>query len=203
MAERALRNHPALTVDIARFEDWDPRGATYDMLFSATAFHWVAPEVRWQRAAAVLEPGGALVLTSNRTVRGGTFTDLYRATEGLHAELAPEVDFGIPEEARTLLDAVHAAGPDIGAIWEASEPKSEQTLAGPLFSPPVIRSQEWETSYNAADAVGLLSTFSAYLRVPPERRGPFLDAVADIIRTDFGGTVTRRYLAVLAVARRR
>jgi SAM-dependent methyltransferase len=203
MAERAVKNNPALTVDIARFEDWDPRGTTYDMLFAATAFHWVTPEVRWQRAAAVLEPGGALVLTSNRTVRGGTFTDVYRATEDLHARLAPEVDFGIPEEARTLLDALHAAGPDIGAVWEASEPKSQQTLAGPLFSPPVIRSYEWETSYDAADAVGLLSTFSSYLRVPPERRGPLLDAIADLVRVDFGGTVTRHYLAVLAVAHRR
>jgi hypothetical protein len=48
----------------------------------------------------------------------------------------------------------------------------------------------------------LLSTYSAYLRVPRERRDRLLDAIADIIRTDFGGTVTRRYLAVLAVARR-
>jgi hypothetical protein len=203
MAARALANAPGLTVDVARFEDWDPDGTTYDMLFSATAFHWVTPEVRWQRAAAVLDPDNALVLTTNRTVRGGTFTDVYRASEDLHASLGPEIDFGIPEEARTLLDEVHAAAHDIGAVWQAAEPKSRQSLAGPLFSAPLIRSYEWETAYDAADAVGLLSTFSPYLRVPPERRRPLLDAIADIIRTDFGGTVTRRYLAVLAVARRR
>jgi len=204
LAERAVKNNPALTVDIARFEDWKPHGIPYDMLFSATAFHWVAPEVRWQRAAAVLEPGGALVLTTNRTVAGGAFTEVYRASADLHASFAPEIEFGLPVTARSILDEVHAAAPDIGAIWQsAEERKTGPNLAGPLFTPPEIRSYEWEIAYDTADAVGLLSTYSAYLRVPTERRERLLDGIADIIRTDFGGTVTRRYLAVLAVARRR
>jgi hypothetical protein len=190
-------------VDVERFEDWDPRGACYDMLFSATAFHWVSPEVRWQRAAAVLAPGAAIVLATNRTVAGGAFTDVYRASADLHARFAPEIEFGIPEEARTVLDEIRTAGPDIGAIWRSAEDKSGSSLAGPLFTPPELRSYEWEIAYDAEDAVGLLSTYSIYLRVPRERRERLLDAIADIIRTDFGGTVTRRYLAVLAVARRR
>ena len=202
MAERALRNNPTLTVDIARFEDWDPRGTTYDMLFSATAFHWVAPEVRWQRAAAVLAPGAALVLTTNRTVAGGGFTDVYRASEELHARLAPEIEFGLPVAAREILDEVHADPSDIGSVWESADPKTGPSLAGPLFTPPEIRSYEWELAYDAVDAAALLSTYSLYLRVPQERRERLLDAIADIVREDFGGTVTRRYLAVLAVASR-
>src|ERR1700742_3662305 len=57
LAARAVANlaGQAFTVDVARFDDWVPDG-TYDMLFSATAYHWVAPETRWQLAADVLEP---------------------------------------------------------------------------------------------------------------------------------------------------
>lgn len=203
LAERARANLPGLVVDIAKFEDWDPHGVTYDMLFSATAYHWVAPEVRWQKAAAVLEPGGALVLITNRTVAGGEFDDVYRASADLHASLAPEIEFGIPQDAREILDGIDAGGPDIGAMWESADRKAGPSLAGPLFTPPEIRSYQWEISYDAADAAALLSTYSPYLRVPKERRDQLLDAIADIIRTDFGGTVTRRYLAVSAVAKRR
>jgi hypothetical protein len=72
-----------------------------------------------------------------------------------------------------------------------------------LFAPPQIRWYDWETIYDADDAAALLSTYSVYLRVPPERRAPLLSGIADIVRADFGGVATRRYLAVLAVAHRR
>lgn len=204
MAARAGENTAGLpfTVDIAKFDDWDPRGATFDMLFSATAYHWVAPEHRWSRAAAVLQPGAALALVTNRTVAGGEFDDVYRASEDLHARLAPEIEFGLPVPARSIMDSVNAAGRDIGAIWAHAETKSGPSLAGPLFTPPELRAYEWTVEYDTADAVGLLATYSAYLRVPPGSRERLLTGMADIIRTAFGGTVTRCYLAVLVVAKR-
>lgn len=204
LAARAVANfagHP-FTVDVTRFDDWVP-DRTYDMLFSATAYHWVAPEVRWRLAADVLEPGGALALVTNRTVAGGNFNDIYQASADLHARFAPEVEFGLSPSAESLLAQVHAAADDIGALWEASETKSGHSRAGEWFSAPAIRSYEWETAYDADDAAALLSTYSPYLRVPPERRAALLSGVTEIVRADFGGVATRRYLAVLAVARRR
>jgi SAM-dependent methyltransferase len=204
LADRAGANFAGqpFTVTVTRFDDWDPRGATFDMLFSATAYHWVDPAVRWTKAAAVLRPGGALVLTTNRTVAGGQFDDVYQASAELHARHAPEIDFGLPTPAGEILAEVDAARHDIGALWSAAETRSGPSLAGAWFSPPEIRSYEWTTSYDTADAVGLLSTYSIYLRVPRERREKLLAGIADIVAKDFGGTVTRRYLAVLAVAKR-
>jgi len=190
------------TVDVSRFDDWDRAGRTFDMLFSATAYHWVAPEVRWQLAAAALAPGGSLVLATNRTVAGGTFNDVYRASIPLHERYAGELTVGMSPDARTILDELHTAPRDLGPMWQAVEDKSEASLAGDLFEPPAIRSYEWDATYDAADAKALLSTYSPYLRIPPERREPLLDGIAELIRTEFGGTVARRYLAVLAVARK-
>lgn len=204
MAERVRANFgDRVTVDVTRFDDWDPRGATFDMLFSATAYHWVAPEVRWSLAAAVLPPGAPLVLATNRTVGGGTFDDVYRASADLHARYAPEVRFGIPESARSILDEVDTSRHDIGALWSSAETKSGESLAGALFTAPEIRSYEWMVDYDTAGAVGLLSTYSSYLNVPADRRARLLDGIAEIVRTRFGGTVSRGYLALLAVATRR
>jgi SAM-dependent methyltransferase len=202
MAARALAHFAGrpFTVDVSRFEDWDPDGATFDLLFSATAYHWVEPAVRWTKAATVT---GVLGLATIRTVAGGQFDDVYRASADLHARHGREIEFGIPRSARSILDEIHAERHDIGAVWGGADPKAGPSLAGPLFTPPELRSYEWETTYDTAGAVALLSTYSPYLRVPAERRARLLDGIADIVERDFGGTVTRRYLGVLAVARRR
>jgi len=205
MAARAEANTAGrpFAVDVCRFEDWDRAGRTFDMLFSATAYHWVAPEVRWRLAAEALRPDGSVVLATNRTVAGGTFNDVYRASIPLHARYAGDVVVGMSPDARTILDQIHAVPPDLGPIWQAAEDKSMASLAGEEFEPPVIRSYEWDATYDAADAKALLSTYSPYLRIPPESREPLLEGIAELIRADFGGTVSRRYLAVLAVARKR
>jgi SAM-dependent methyltransferase len=203
MAERARANLAGpFTVDVTRFDDWDPAGATFDMLFSATAYHWVAPEVRWTKAAAVLAAGASIALATNRTVGGGTFDEVYRASEDLHRRHAPEFDFGIPGPASSILTEVEAGAHDLGTLWFGAEPKSGHSLAAPLFAPPEVRTYQWMISYDATDAAALLSTYSPYLRLPPERRALLLDGIADIVRDQFGGVVTRRYLALLAVAKR-
>ena len=46
----------------ARFEDAQLPHRHYRAVFSASAFHWIDPEVSWQNAARVLVPGGTLAL---------------------------------------------------------------------------------------------------------------------------------------------
>ena len=55
------------TGDTARFhvgrsEDVAFAEASFDAVFSATAFHWVDPSVGWAKAARLLRPGGMLAL---------------------------------------------------------------------------------------------------------------------------------------------
>lgn len=42
-----------------------PPSQPFGLLFSAQAWHWTDPAVRWHRAAAALAPGGALALFWN------------------------------------------------------------------------------------------------------------------------------------------
>lgn len=66
MAEVAAAK--GLVVEVATFEDWDPRGRTFDLVVFAQSFHWVDPAAGLHKVRALLAPGGRLALLWNRIV---------------------------------------------------------------------------------------------------------------------------------------
>jgi SAM-dependent methyltransferase len=56
--------YPGVTVVVSSFEDYVP-AEPCGLLFSAQAWHWMDPEVRWAHAAGALAPGGSLALFWN------------------------------------------------------------------------------------------------------------------------------------------
>jgi ubiquinone/menaquinone biosynthesis C-methylase UbiE len=48
------------------FEDFDAPEAAFDLVVSATAFHWVDPEIAWSKSARLLRAGGWLALLGTR-----------------------------------------------------------------------------------------------------------------------------------------
>jgi SAM-dependent methyltransferase len=63
MADLARRR--GLDVEVARFEDWDPAGRTFDAVVAGQAWHWVDPVTGAAQAARVLRPGGRLAVFWN------------------------------------------------------------------------------------------------------------------------------------------
>jgi SAM-dependent methyltransferase len=65
MAAAARRNvaDPMVTFQVCSFEEFAGTGP-FDLIVSATAFHWVDPAVGWAKAARLLRPGGWLALMS-------------------------------------------------------------------------------------------------------------------------------------------
>jgi ubiquinone/menaquinone biosynthesis C-methylase UbiE len=91
----------------ARFEDASCPREHFRAVFSASALHWVDPEVSWRKIADVLAPGGTLALVQY---------------------------FGIEEQRsrqdqQAMLAAIRKAAPDIAADWPAYR-DLDATLAG-------------------------------------------------------------------------
>src|ERR1700722_16791170 len=63
MAELARRGGTA--AEVARFEDWDPAGRSFDAVIAAQAWHWVDPVAGAARAAPALRPEGRLTVFWN------------------------------------------------------------------------------------------------------------------------------------------
>jgi len=68
VAKERLSGFPNVSFVEQAFEAWKSEG-TFDLVISATAFHWVDPKVRYLRVSEALESGGFLAVFSNQHVR--------------------------------------------------------------------------------------------------------------------------------------
>ena len=107
LARRNLDGAGAVEFVNARFEDAALPREQFRAVFSASAFHWVDPEVSWQKAADVLVPGGTLALVQ------------YFGLEERRSE----------EDQEAVLAAMRKVAPDIAADWPAYR-DLDATLAG-------------------------------------------------------------------------
>ena len=57
----AIAREHGIEVELGAFEDWDPRGRTFDLITCGDAWHWIDPERGWRKIGAVLRPGGTVV----------------------------------------------------------------------------------------------------------------------------------------------
>ncbi len=60
------KNYNNICVKKGLFEDYKPE-FPYDLLYSATAFHWIDPEISYSKAAKCLKKGGTLAVFWNMT----------------------------------------------------------------------------------------------------------------------------------------
>jgi 2-polyprenyl-3-methyl-5-hydroxy-6-metoxy-1,4-benzoquinol methylase len=189
-------------VEISTFDDWDAHGRHFDLLFSASAYHWVAPALRWVKAADVLVEGGHIALVTHEVDEQGTFHDFVVQTRELRMSYGDvdELESATVDHVRSMIES---SGGDIGALWEALSMQGTDALAGELFAAPDVRSYRWSTAYSTQEALGLLATYSLFLVMDPTRRAELFDRLAAIIDRDYGGRLTRYYVTVSAVAARR
>jgi SAM-dependent methyltransferase len=67
VARTKLADYPNARVLACSFEAWPVEQEAFDLVVSATAFHWVDPRVRHRRKSAqALRPDGSLALIWNR-----------------------------------------------------------------------------------------------------------------------------------------
>jgi SAM-dependent methyltransferase len=186
LARQRIATFPNVEIETSSFEDWDDRGRRFDVLVSASAWHWVDPSIGWRRAREVLRPGGWMALLGNIVVRRPSEPEVYAETADLHERFVPgNPDWGHPP----LEDEVRATNEGWGPPHDP---------AG-LFGPTIVRwypTVQWFDGEGFAD---LLRTASLYRRLEDDVREALLDAIAERIRTQLGDRASRRYLSVLRV----
>lgn len=52
-----------VSVDVSSFEDWQPKDSkAYKLIYCATAWHWIDPQIKYKKTYDLLDKNGKLVL---------------------------------------------------------------------------------------------------------------------------------------------
>ena len=189
MAQVARRNcarYPGVSIRQVEFEQWQPEGERFPLLYSAQAWHWVAPEQRFVRARAALRDDGLLAPFWTRVSwEKCTLQEPLRAAyDRAGAEQTPS-------------DAMDPRRPaDTG--WRDRWKREVDGAAG--FHRPETRVYRWAQDYQAVDYLALLSTHSAQLIRAAPAREALLRGVEKAIAAH-GGAIRIPYATELCLAR--
>jgi SAM-dependent methyltransferase len=175
VAAAKFRRLDKVRIVVCAFEDWEPSEDKYDLVIAATSFHWVDPSVAYVKSAAVLKPTGALAVFSNRPVR---------ETEGFFSR--------VQDVYRACAPSISRAGPKPGRVQQ--EPAGLE-----LFQKPIVRVYPWSMDYSAGQYIELLSTYSDHISLPVEERDALFAGIADLIDSEYGGSVRKHHEAVLVL----
>lgn len=185
-ARRNLAAFPNVDVVLADFETWEPPdGVTFDLVFAATAWHWIDPALRLPKAARLLRPGGHLAYWGATHVFPDGGDPFFREIQPVYEEIGE----GMPP----------------GAGWprpgELTDDRAELEASG-RFEDVVVEHFDWAVEYDADSYLALLDTFSGHIAMEPWQRERLDREIRRRLAARRDGRLRRHWGAVLHVARR-
>ena len=186
LAAVARRNLAGFDAEViqGRFEDWRAE-APVSLVFAATAWHWIDPRVRYQRAAEALRPGGHLALWAQDHVFPAGGDPFFDEIQEIYEEIGEGLPDGTPR-------------PRPGELAD----DREDIEASGLFEVTGVRQYGWERVYHAEEYIDLLSTFSGHLTMASWQRERLYGEIRRRLALRPDGLLRRHWGAVLNVARR-
>ncbi|WP_228265941.1 class I SAM-dependent methyltransferase [Microlunatus elymi] len=190
LAAQARRNLAGLgnvEVITTTFEDWRPPAtAAFDLVYSATAWHWVDPKIGWPKAASLLKPDGQLAIFG----AGHAFPDGYDPIFDDFQQLYREI------------------GEDDVDQWPPTPPREDSGLpegdyeGSDYFTAESARRYVWAQQYTVDSYIALLNTFSGHIAMEQAKRDQLYTGIRRLISARPDGLITRHWASTLTLYRR-
>ena len=177
----------ALSVVVSSFEAVDLPEGTFDLVASATAFHWIDPDAGVVKASRLLRDDGWLALWW--TIWGDD-----ARPDPFHEALVPILREKAPQLTADGMSA-RAFVADIDARMSAIERSG-------MFGPAERTLIRWEGAHDPVGLRRMFSTFAAWIALPDDLREDVLDDVEALAREHFAGVVRRPYQTLIYLAQR-
>ena len=175
VAREQLREFPNVSFVREAFEKWQSE-ERFDLIISATAFHWVDPKVRYLKASEVLKSKGFLAVFSNQHVRK---------------------DEGFFAESQSLYDKHYSS-------VTTNRPTHATNFPGvDTFQDPIKRVYPWTQTYSSEQYIRLLNTYSDHIALPDRNKEFLFEGITNLIETQYDGQITKHYEAVLDLRERK
>jgi cyclopropane fatty-acyl-phospholipid synthase-like methyltransferase len=173
LARQRLRGTGELELINARLEDTRLPHEHFRAVFSASAIHWVDPEVGWQRVADALVPDGTLALIQYFGLYEQRSADDQQALLSAMTAIAPEIVASWPHyrDLETTLAGVRERRENISEVWSwLGDYEVACEYPAHLFDDAQIAAAPMLMEHTAAELGALLGTMSFWSRLSPEQR---------------------------------
>lgn len=186
LAAEARRVLAGSDVDVveSRFEDWDERGRGYALVYAATAWHWIDPSVRYEKAARLLHPDGFLAIWGAGHVIPHDGDRFFEEIQ----EVYDEIGESLPPGSR------------LPRPQELDDERGDIESSG-LFEVVEVRQYDWETIYDAEGYIDLLNTFSGHIAMEEWQRERLFGEIRRRLAERPDQPLRRHWGGVLHIAR--
>ncbi|GAB4536119.1 MAG: class I SAM-dependent methyltransferase [Pleurocapsa sp.] len=184
LARRNCQKYPKVRIINATFEQWQPKTSKFDAVLAATSFHWLAPEIRYQKTAAVLKDQGFLVLLWNTPPQPDV--EVCRAMESAYQRHAPSLK--ISEQIATYQENLHQIG--------------EAVIKSGYFHQLISDYLICEVTYSVDSYIGMLSTLSPYIMLEAKQRNALFADLKQVLHENYGSNLALSYCSMFQVAQK-
>lgn len=175
--------YSAFQVINADFQDFAGESGAYDLVYSATAFHWIPRELGLPKALDLLKPGGTLALFWNHPFAASADDPIHLAMQEVYARHWP-TDRDVLVEFDGSTCAGYAA-----------------TLAAYGFGDVATHLYRGTRAFSARDYLSLLNTYSDHRALAPDVQSALYGEIEAVIDAH-GGTIGLRDTMDLYLARK-
>jgi SAM-dependent methyltransferase len=189
----------------ARFEDAPLPGGQFSAVFCASAFHWLDPEVSWQKAADVLVPGGTLALVTYGGISEPRTNLDQEAMLAAIRRVAPDAadNWPVYRDLGVTLAGMEQRRGNVSQVWAwLGSHDIEKDCAGRLFGDVQVAVVPKLVEQTAAEVNAVLRTMSFYSRLSPGQRQA-LERECAAVYERLGRPIRASTIAALVTARTR
>lgn len=165
-----FREFPNFSVVTSRFEDFPCENNTYDLIYSASAFHWIPEELGYQKVFNMLKSGGAFARFANHPYGDKGNEKLHEAFQKIYAVYMP-----------------NSQGANEYSEQAAKERADIARKYG--FIDICYKLYHRTRTFDAKEYTALLGTYSDHVAIEEQTRKKFFSEIEHAIE-EFGGCIT-------------
>ena len=188
----------------ARFENASLPRERFQAVFCASAFHWLDPEVSWQKVADVLVPGGTFALVQYFGLEEPRSKQDQDAVLAAMRKVAPDIGAGWPvyRDLDATLGGMEQRRGNVSEVWAwLGSYDLAQDYAGRLFDDVQVAVMPKLVQHTADELNALVRTMSPYARLSPGQQQA-LEREHEAIYERLGRPIRASMVAALVTARR-
>lgn len=165
-----FRDYPNFSVVNSKFEDFAGENNSYDLIYSASAFHWVPEELGYPKVYDLLKSGGAFARFANHPYKDKCREELDLAIQKIYDKYMPNSSGGAEYSEQAAMERA-----DIARKYG--------------FTDISYKLYQRTRTFSSEEYTALLGTYSDHMILEEQTRKAFFAEIEDSIN-QYGGEIT-------------